>query len=77
MNWVLEPERRGTGHAVMQAMPGIPDEAAVLVLPGDHPLIPLGVLEELAGERDRPLVLLTMEPDDPAAYGRIVRDGEG
>ena len=77
VNWVLQSERRGTGHAVMQAMPGIPDAAAVLVLPGDHPLIPLAVLEELAGERERPLVVLTMEPDDPAAYGRIVRDDSG
>ena len=77
VNWVLQSERRGTGHAVMQAMPGIPDEAAVLVLPGDHPLIPFGVLAELSGERDRSLVVLTMEPEDPAAYGRIVRDGAG
>jgi bifunctional UDP-N-acetylglucosamine pyrophosphorylase/glucosamine-1-phosphate N-acetyltransferase len=77
VNWVLQSERRGTGHAVMQAMPDIPDNAAVLVLPGDHPLIPPAVLQALAGERGRPLALLTMEPVDPAAYGRIVRNQDG
>ena len=76
-NWVLQSERRGTGHAVMQAMVDIPDGVAVLVLPGDHPLIPSPVLTELVNRRDRPLAVLTMEPDDPAAYGRIIRDGAG
>jgi bifunctional UDP-N-acetylglucosamine pyrophosphorylase/glucosamine-1-phosphate N-acetyltransferase len=61
----------------MQAMAHIPDGAAVLVLPGDHPLIPASVLKELTDRRDRPLAVLTMEPDDPAAYGRIVRDEAG
>ena len=48
VNWVLQSRRRGTGHAVMQAMPGIPDEATVLILLGDHPLIPLSVLQEMS-----------------------------
>jgi bifunctional UDP-N-acetylglucosamine pyrophosphorylase/glucosamine-1-phosphate N-acetyltransferase len=76
-NYVLQSERRGTGHAVMQAMGNIPDGAAVLVLPGDHPLIPPSVLKQLTGRRDRPLAVLTMKPDDPAAYGRIIRDEAG
>jgi bifunctional UDP-N-acetylglucosamine pyrophosphorylase/glucosamine-1-phosphate N-acetyltransferase len=77
VNWVLQSERLGTGHAVMQAMAHIPDDAAVLILPGDHPLIPPAVLRALADRRDQRLALLTMEPDDPAAYGRIVRDEGG
>jgi bifunctional UDP-N-acetylglucosamine pyrophosphorylase/glucosamine-1-phosphate N-acetyltransferase len=77
VSWVLQSRRRGTGHAVMQAMPGIPDEATVLILLGDHPLIPLSVLQEMSGDRSAPLALLTMVPDDPAGYGRVVRDRAG
>jgi bifunctional UDP-N-acetylglucosamine pyrophosphorylase/glucosamine-1-phosphate N-acetyltransferase len=77
INWVLQPERRGTGHAVMQAMPHIPDEATVLILLGDHPLIPQGVLEDISADRSAPLTVLTMKPDDPAGYGRVIRDLDG
>jgi bifunctional UDP-N-acetylglucosamine pyrophosphorylase/glucosamine-1-phosphate N-acetyltransferase len=77
VNWVRQEPRLGTGHAVMQAIPDIPDGAAVLILLGDHPLIPIDVLEKMAAERDRPLALLTMRPDDPTGYGRIVRDSGG
>src|SRR5262245_23127132 len=35
LHWVLQPEQLGTGHALMQAMPGVPDDALVLVLYGD------------------------------------------
>jgi bifunctional UDP-N-acetylglucosamine pyrophosphorylase/glucosamine-1-phosphate N-acetyltransferase len=77
VNWVIQSERRGTGHAVMQAMPSIPDEASVLVLLGDHPLIPAGVLEEMTGRGTTPLSVLTMELDRPRGYGRIERDRTG
>lgn len=77
VTWALQAERRGTGHAVMQAMPGIPDEATVLVLLGDHPLIPASLLSDMLAERSQPLVLLTMNLDDPHGYGRILRDPGG
>ena len=77
VNWVHQSERRGTGHAVIQAMPGIPGEALVLVLLGDHPLIPATLLLELIADRTRPLALLTMELNDPSGYGRILRDPGG
>jgi bifunctional UDP-N-acetylglucosamine pyrophosphorylase/glucosamine-1-phosphate N-acetyltransferase len=77
VNWVEQAERRGTGHAVIQAMPDIPDDASVLVLLGDHPLLPSAVLSMMIAERDRPLALLTMELEDPAGYGRIMRDPGG
>jgi bifunctional UDP-N-acetylglucosamine pyrophosphorylase/glucosamine-1-phosphate N-acetyltransferase len=77
VNWVPQPERRGTGHAVMQAMPHIPDEAAVLILLGDHPLIPLSVLQEMCDDQSAPLAILTMTPDDPGGYGRVIRDHDG
>ena len=77
VDWVLQSSRRGTGHAVMQAMPHIPDEAAVLILLGDHPLTPQSVLEDMCADRSAPLTVLTMMPDDPAGYGRIIRDHDG
>jgi bifunctional UDP-N-acetylglucosamine pyrophosphorylase/glucosamine-1-phosphate N-acetyltransferase len=77
VNWVIQAERRGTGHAVMQAMPAIPDCASVLVLLGDHPLIPGSVLAGMTRDASAPLSVLTMELDQPQGYGRIKRDGAG
>ena len=39
LRWALQPEQLGTGHAVTQAMPGVADDALVLVLYGDVPLV--------------------------------------
>jgi bifunctional UDP-N-acetylglucosamine pyrophosphorylase/glucosamine-1-phosphate N-acetyltransferase len=77
VNWVIQEQRRGTGHAVLQAMPAIPDEASVLVLLGDHPLIPASVLSEMMDKNLAPLSVLTMELDKPRGYGRIERDRTG
>jgi bifunctional UDP-N-acetylglucosamine pyrophosphorylase/glucosamine-1-phosphate N-acetyltransferase len=77
VNWVVQSERKGTGHAVIQAMPAIPDDASVLVLLGDHPLIPSRVLADLSDHHTSPLSVLTMEPEEPRGYGRIVRDRTG
>jgi bifunctional UDP-N-acetylglucosamine pyrophosphorylase/glucosamine-1-phosphate N-acetyltransferase len=77
VDWVIQAERRGTGHAVMQAMPAVPDGASVLVLLGDHPLIPVSVLLEMTGGGSAPLSVLTMELDQPRGYGRIERDRTG
>lgn len=77
VNWVIQEERRGTGHAVAQAMPAIPDDACVLVLLGDHPLIPAALLRKLTTDRFAPLSILSMELDEPRGYGRIERDRTG
>lgn len=77
VHWVLQEERKGTGHAVMQAMPDIPDEATVMVLLGDHPLIPYSLLQEMKIQGAEPLAILTMELDKPKGYGRIERDRTG
>jgi len=77
VNWVIQAERRGTGHAVAQAMPVIADGSRVLVLPGDIPLAPASVLQQLLASQSAPLSVLTMELDEPHGYGRIVRDENG
>ena len=54
LRWVLQAEQQGTGHAVMQAMPGVPDDTMVLVLYGDVPLVLPATLRRLvAAASDR------------------------
>ncbi|WP_241660801.1 bifunctional UDP-N-acetylglucosamine diphosphorylase/glucosamine-1-phosphate N-acetyltransferase GlmU [Variovorax guangxiensis] len=64
----------GTGHAVQQAVPLLPDDGMVLVLSGDVPLIAEDTLRALIAAADgERLALLTIEFDDPTGYGRILR----
>ncbi len=74
LQWVLQEPQQGTGHAVQQAAPLLDDTVPTLVLYGDVPLITRETLARLvdAAGRDS-LALLTVELDDPAGYGRIVR----
>ena len=78
LRWVLQADQHGTGHAVQQAMPGIPDDHNVLVLYGDVPLICAATLcELLALTGPKSMGLLTAMFDDPAGYGRVVRGARG
>lgn len=77
INWVTQAQQQGTAHAVTQALPQIPDEARVLVLYGDVPLIRAGTLRELLAAAAGGVGLLTVEVAQPAGYGRIVRDAGG
>ena len=78
VRWVLQAEQHGTGHAVMQAMPTIPDDHLVLILYGDVPLVQLDTLARLAAAAGEDAVsLLSVMLPDPTGYGRIVRDGAG
>jgi bifunctional UDP-N-acetylglucosamine pyrophosphorylase/glucosamine-1-phosphate N-acetyltransferase len=74
--FVIQEPQLGTGHAVQQAMPHLPDEGRTLVLYGDVPLIQHGTLHQMQQAGDG-LVLLTVTLDNPAGYGRIVRDAQG
>jgi bifunctional UDP-N-acetylglucosamine pyrophosphorylase/glucosamine-1-phosphate N-acetyltransferase len=78
VSWVLQEQRLGTGHAVAQAMPQIPDDRLVLVLYGDVPLIQRSTLTELLSlGGPRQVALLTMTLEDPSGYGRVMRDARG
>ena len=67
VSWVLQERQLGTGHAVMQALPGIPDAHTVLVLYGDVPLIRGDTLEKLLKLLDaKTLAILTVMLEDPA-----------
>ncbi|SIP89250.1 bifunctional UDP-N-acetylglucosamine diphosphorylase/glucosamine-1-phosphate N-acetyltransferase GlmU [Aquipseudomonas alcaligenes] len=77
INFVLQAEQLGTGHAVAQAVPGI-DAERVLVLYGDVPLIQADTLRRLL-ERSSvdQAALLSVVMQDPTGYGRILRDESG
>ncbi len=78
IRWVLQAEQKGTGHAVMQAMPGIPDDHTVLVLFGDVPLVQPAALRGLVARSGRQvLALLSAVLPDPSGYGRVIRDAAG
>lgn len=73
--WAEQREQLGTGHAVSQAMPAIPDDADVLILYGDTPLIRTETLQTLlAAKPIHGVGLLTVTLANPTGYGRIVRD---
>jgi bifunctional UDP-N-acetylglucosamine pyrophosphorylase/glucosamine-1-phosphate N-acetyltransferase len=77
-HWCLQAEQLGTGHAVLQALPSIPDAHRVLVLYGDVPLLRAETVRPLlegAGPRD--LALLTAQLADPTGYGRLLRGASG
>lgn len=78
VEFALQAEQLGTGHAVAQAIPGMSDEGVVLVLYGDVPLTRSETMAELvkiaeAGQ----FALLTVELADPTGYGRIIRSDTG
>ena len=74
--WYEQAQRLGTGHAVQQALPGIPEAVDVLVLYGDVPLTRPESLRRLLDAQGL-LRVLVAEPQDPAGYGRILRDEQG
>ena len=77
LNWCLQAEQLGTGHAVQQAAEHIKDDEDVLILVGDAPLIreeTLGALQAVKTRCD--LALLTVELEDPTGMGRIVREND-
>ena len=77
VNWVEQGDQLGTGHAVMQALPAVADDAVVLVLYGDVPLVQAGSLQALLQQAQQVPALLTARVADPGGYGRILRDEQG
>lgn len=74
VNWVLQAEQLGTGHAVNQASSEFADDEKILVLYGDVPLISSQTVENLLEAQPHGgIALLTVVLDNPMGYGRIVR----
>lgn len=75
LNWVLQAEQLGTGHAMQQAAPYFSDDEDILMLYGDVPLISPETLKRLRKAKpEGGIALLTVILDNPAGYGRILRD---
>lgn len=75
LNWVLQAEQLGTGHAMQQAAPFFGDDEDIMMLYGDVPLISVETLERLrAAKPQGGISLLTVKLDDPTGYGRITRE---
>jgi bifunctional UDP-N-acetylglucosamine pyrophosphorylase/glucosamine-1-phosphate N-acetyltransferase len=75
--FVRQEPQLGTGHAVQQAVPVLPDDGTTLILNGDVPLVEpatlRGLLDASAGVR---LAVLSVDMPDPTGYGRILRTGD-
>lgn len=80
VSFVMQTERKGTGHAVKMAEAFIEDEKDILILCGDTPLITGETLQKVVTfhqeEKNSVTVVSTMV-DEPTGYGRIIRDAQG
>lgn len=75
VTWVEQKEQKGTGHAVLQALPHIDDNDQVLVLYADVPLISEQTLQKLMNDTPlKSIGMLTATLENPQGYGRIKRD---
>jgi bifunctional UDP-N-acetylglucosamine pyrophosphorylase / glucosamine-1-phosphate N-acetyltransferase len=78
VNWVLQNEQLGTGHAVKLALSHIADSSRVLVLSADVPLIAANTLHNIAQhDNAEALNLLVANMSDPYGLGRIIRESSG
>ncbi|WP_029147636.1 bifunctional UDP-N-acetylglucosamine diphosphorylase/glucosamine-1-phosphate N-acetyltransferase GlmU [Methylophilus sp. 5] len=74
LQWVLQAEQLGTGHAVQQALPTLPAQGKTLILLGDVPLVDVSACQEMLAQADQHLVVQTFIKHDPTGYGRILRN---
>lgn len=80
VSFALQEKQLGTGHAVMQAGDFIDEDSDILVLYGDTPLITPATIEKLLDfhrSENNSISIISALIDDPAGYGRIIRDKNG
>ncbi len=79
LQFVRQEPQLGTGHAVQQAAPLLPDDGVTLILNGDVPLVEPATLRQLVAQcGGQKIALLTVDTgEDAGAYGRIVRAASG
>ena len=76
VNFVLQAEQRGTGHALMVAREALTPYEQVIVLSGDAPLITADTIQKLSAfhhEQKAEMTVLTADLDNPSGYGRVLR----
>jgi UDP-N-acetylglucosamine diphosphorylase/glucosamine-1-phosphate N-acetyltransferase len=76
VSFAFQKEQRGTGHAVLCALPEIPETMEnIIILCGDVPLLRAGTIQALLDDhikKNRDLSLLAVKLEDPTGYGRVV-----
>jgi bifunctional UDP-N-acetylglucosamine pyrophosphorylase/glucosamine-1-phosphate N-acetyltransferase len=86
VNFVLQTEQRGTGHALMVAREALSGHEhgygydQIIVLSGDAPLITAATIKRLSDfhrGQNATMTLLSATLEDPYGYGRVVRKGNG
>jgi bifunctional UDP-N-acetylglucosamine pyrophosphorylase / glucosamine-1-phosphate N-acetyltransferase len=77
VEWVLQSQQLGTGHAVRQAMAHVDGNGDILILYGDVPLVRVESLKRLIEAAREGLAVMTTEVEEPKGYGRIVRNSGG
>ncbi len=78
VDFITQEEPKGTGDALITAKPALEDVEHILVLPGDVPLIATSTLNSLIKKHnDNSCTILTMVLEDPAYYGRIIKNKKG
>jgi bifunctional UDP-N-acetylglucosamine pyrophosphorylase / glucosamine-1-phosphate N-acetyltransferase len=78
VNFVLQAEQRGTGHAIQSARDALAQFSNFLVLSGDAPLIRQETIRRMRDfhiDQEAAMTILTACPADPAGYGRVLREG--
>src|SRR5271169_5506990 len=76
INFILQREQRGTGHAMMEARDALQRFETVLVLSGDVPLIQPETITQVRDfhlANRAAMTMITAEPEDPTGYGRVFR----
>ena len=82
LTFATQHEQHGTGHATavgLTALAAPSEDDAVIVLPGDTPLLTSETIQRLVADHldnARPATLLTSQLDDPTGYGRVVRQAD-
>src|SRR5207302_6539287 len=80
VQFILQAEQRGTGHAIMCARPAVAHYQNVLVLSGDVPLLRPETLARVGDfhlARQASMTSLTAAPQEPFVYGRVLRAATG
>ena len=76
VNFVLQPEQRGTGHALMVARGALAGYNHVIVLSGDAPMMTSETIEKLRDfhlDQRAAMTLLSADLENPTGYGRVLR----
>ena len=77
LTWIEQVEQKGTGHAVLQTVSALDDDATVLILYGDVPLLQASTLQPLIARAKKGPALLAAVLANPQGYGRVIRDDKG